>query len=241
MALLDDACNDQGDSMPMRDYRSPAESTSTEAGGETSGLALRAAVEAAVARFQSRTDREESFRWLYQTYFPAIERFFARKGIPPEDCLDLTQETFLGIYRGLDVFRSDARFETWLYRVATSTYLKSLRTGATAKRKGRSVPLDDGLASEAALGSPADQLEGVIEDERAQAMAAAVRRLPDQMRKCLTFRLYQQLAYREIAEVMKLNIETVKVHLFKARKRLKEDLHEYTLEELDAETETTGC
>lgn len=221
--------------------RSSENSTPTVAGGVAPSLDLRASIEDAVARFQSHTEREESFRWLYQTFFPAIERFFSRKGIAPEDCLDLTQETFLGIYRGLDAFRSDARFETWLYRVATSTYLKSLRTGSTAKRKGHNVPLDDGVTAEPALGSPADQLEDVLEDERARVMAAAVRRLPDQMRKCLTFRLYQQLAYREIAEVMKLNIETVKVHLFKARKKLKEELRDYTLDELDAKTETTGC
>lgn len=193
----------------------------------------------AVDRFQSGRDREESFRCLYMAYFPAVKRFFARKGLSPEDCLDLTQETFFGIYRGLDGFRSEARFETWLYRVATTTYLKSLRSQATAKRAGHHVPLDEpGPAGEAALESPAAQLEGVLRDERVQAMDAAVQELPEQMRKCLTLRLYHQLAYREIAEVMKLNIETVKVHLFKARKKLRESLRGYALGGLGSEAET---
>lgn len=200
-------------------------------------------VSRAVARFQAGTQREESFRWLYQKFFKAVERFFARKGMSPEDCLDLTQETFLGIYNGLDRFRSDSRFETWLYKVATTTYLKRLRTGATAKRSGHNVPLEDAMFDEPNLGAPAGQLEEVLKDERAQVMAKAVERLPGQMRKCLTLRLYHQLAYKEIAEVMKLNIETVKVHLFKARKKLKQELSSYNLEHLDlkrpySETET---
>jgi len=209
-----------------------------EPGAAQAASARDAGVAEAVSRFQSGIDREESFKRLYMTFFPAIRRFFARKGMSSEDCLDLTQETFLGIYRGLDGFRSDARFETWLYRVATTTYLKSLRADATAKRAGREVPMEESVAAEAALESPAVQLEGVLRDERSQAMEAAVQELPEQMRKCLTLRLYHQLAYREIAEVMKLNIETVKVHLFKARKKLKESLRGYALEGLGSEAET---
>jgi len=218
--------------------RSPREPVAVTGDAANAAPSRDAGVTEAVDRFQSGTDRDESFRWLYMTFFPAIRRFFARKGMSPEDCLDLTQETFFGIYRGLDGFRSDARFETWLYRVATTTYLKSLRTEAAAKRTGREVPLEVPMAVDPALKSPAVQLEGVLRDERSQAMEAAVQELPEQMRKCLTLRLYHQLAYREIAEVMKLNVETVKAHLFKARKKLKENLRGYALEGLSSEAET---
>ncbi len=187
----------------------------------------------AVERFQSGTDRDGSFRFLYLTYFPALERFFARKGFRPEDCLDLTQETFFGIYKGLDAYRSEARFDTWLYKVATSAYLKKLRAASTAKRKGKEVSQEDMTVHEPLLESPATQLDGLLDDERRQAMRAAVERLPEQMRQCLTLRLYHQLAYREIATVMKVKIDTVKAHLFKARKRLKEELAAYSLDDLN--------
>src|SRR4051794_29414749 len=88
------------------------------------GMAGSDLVEQAVRRFQAGENRQEAFRFLYETYFRAIERFFSRKGLPPEDCLDLTQETFLGIYKGLDGYESRQRFTGWLYRVATTTYLK---------------------------------------------------------------------------------------------------------------------
>ncbi len=187
----------------------------------------------AVERFQSGADRDGSFQFLYQAYFPALERFFARKGFSPEDRLDLTQETFFGIYKGLNAYRSEARFDTWLYRVATSTYLKKLRAASTAKRKGKEVSQEDMTVHEPHLESPPTQLEGLLDDERRQAMHAAVEQLPEQMRQCLTLRLYHQLAYREIATVMKIKIDTVKAHLFKARKRLKEELAVYALDDLN--------
>jgi RNA polymerase sigma-70 factor, ECF subfamily len=86
-------------------------------------------VERAIRRFQEGIDREGAFRFLYETYFRAIERFFARKGLSPEDCLDLTQETFLGIYKGLDGYEHRQRFAAWLYRAASSTACSTRSAG----------------------------------------------------------------------------------------------------------------
>jgi RNA polymerase sigma-70 factor (ECF subfamily) len=200
--------------------------------GSEVGLNPSEKVSEAVRRFQSGHDREQSFQLLFQSFFPAIERFFARKGLPPEDCSDLAQETFLEIYRCLDDYRGEARFKTWLYRIATTTYLKSARAKSTAKRSGHEIPHDDAPAGEGALETPATQLKAVLKDERREAMRQAVDGLPEQMRKCLTLRLYHRLKYREIAEVMRLKIDTVKVHLFKGRKKLAKELQAYSLDDL---------
>ena len=109
-------------------------------------------VDQAIRRFQGGSDRPGSFRFLYETYFRAIERFFARKGLPPEDCLDLTQETFLGIYKGLDGYEHRQQFAAWLYRVATTVYLKRLRTAATAKRAAVEVSRDGKTVSSVSPG-----------------------------------------------------------------------------------------
>src|SRR5215203_7027012 len=118
---------------------SAAASSREPSGVGTAGANL---VEQAIRRFQEGDDRQEAFRFLYETYFRAIERFFARKGLPPQDCLDLTQETFLGIYKGLDGYEHRQRFTAWLYRAATTIYLKRLRTAATAKRAAVEVSRD---------------------------------------------------------------------------------------------------
>jgi RNA polymerase sigma-70 factor (ECF subfamily) len=190
-------------------------------------------VDQAIRRFQGGSDRTGSFRFLYETYFRAIERFFARKGLPPEDCLDLTQETFLGIYKGLDGYEHRQQFAAWLYRAATTVYLKRLRTAATAKRAAVEVSRDGMEHPESTLAVPGPQLDGLLDAERWRALKAAVAELPEQMRDCLTLRLYHQLSYGEIATVKKISIETVKAHLFRARKKLQEKLADFAPGDLE--------
>jgi RNA polymerase sigma-70 factor, ECF subfamily len=188
-------------------------------------------VERAIARFQAGKDREAAFRLLYETYFPALQRFFARKGLSPDDCLDLTQETFLGIYRGLEGYEHRQQFAAWLYRVATTTYLKRLRAAAAVKRAVVEVSRDGMENPEATLAAPGRQLDSLLADERGRALRAAVAELPEQMRDCLTLRLYHQLSYREIAVVKRLSIETVKAHLSRAGQKLRERLADFALGE----------
>lgn len=192
--------------------------------GRRSVSAARPRVDAAIDAFQAGEDREDAFRVIFDAYFPAVRRFFARKGLPPQDCLDLTQETFVGIYRGLGRYRREARFETWLFKIATTAFLKKLRAGATGKRRGEEIAADDLALGEPAMAAPGDQLARVLDGEARARLRAAVAELPEQMRQCMTLRVYHDLKYREIAAVMRISIETVKVHLFQARKRLRERL-----------------
>ena len=134
-------------------------------------------------------------------------------------------------------FRGEARFETWLYRVATNSFRKSLRYGAAQMRNGQEVSLDgpddaprveaeavnEGLAG---VEARIDPLQRLLDHERRHALAAAVRELPEQMQRCVQLRIYQGLPYKEVAAVMRVSIETVKAHLFQARKRLKDELSE---------------
>jgi RNA polymerase sigma-70 factor (ECF subfamily) len=192
----------------------------------------RERVAAAVRELLAGGDLDAGFRVLFEAYHRPLRRFFARKGFDAIDALDLTQETFLGIFKGLKGLRHEERFESWLFRVATTTYLKKLRSNATAKRTGREIPLDEAGMVHDATKQPADQFDEVLEDERRRAMRRAVRNLPDQMRRCLTLRIYHDLGYREIATVMKLSLDTVKAHLFQARARLKSQLESFSVDSL---------
>jgi RNA polymerase sigma-70 factor (ECF subfamily) len=186
-------------------------------------------IESAVRRFQEGRGNEDAFRLLYETYFQSLRRFFARKGLPPQDCLDLTQETFLGIYRGLDGYEDRQRFAAWLYRIATTTFLKWRRAGATAKRAALEIPLDVTTDAEPTLMASSEQLESLLDEERQQQMLRAIAELPEQMRDCLTLRFCHQLSYREIAVVKRLSIDAVKANLFRARKRLEAELTDFSL------------
>jgi RNA polymerase sigma-70 factor (ECF subfamily) len=194
----------------------------------------------AVRRFQAsreRSEREDAFRQLYEAFFPAIRRFFQRKGLSPDDALDLTQTTFLRVYKSLDGYEQRGYFTAWLYRVATTTYLKRRRRMATAKRSAMEVSRDALEVPENLQGVPGRQLDGLLEDERRRALYKAVAELPEQMRDCLTLRLYHQLTYREIAVVKRVSVETVKAHLARGRSRLREALGDLDLGDSEDDVE----
>lgn len=184
----------------------------------------REQVEAAIAAFQSGVDRDAAFRLLFDAYYRPLQRFFARKGLAPEVCLDLTQETFLGIYQGLGSYRPEARFEAWLYRIATTTHLKWLRARSAEKRTGEELPAEE--TGEVAVGLQVEgrQLAEILSDEQQRALRQAVGGLPAQMRRCLSLRLFHEMSYQEIAAVLKISIETVKAHLFQGRQKLRQEL-----------------
>lgn len=185
-------------------------------------------VRAILADLQAGVSVEESFRRLCGIYTRPLHHFFAKRGFPPQDCLDLTQETFLGIYRGIGSFRRDAPFETWLFKVAVNALRKRLRSGAAGKRAGHEVPIE----MEEPEGGTAPG-EDLLRQERTRLLREAIGRLPDQMRKCLLLRVDQEMRYKEIAVLLRLSPETVKVHLAQARKRLREELGPYFGDELD--------
>jgi RNA polymerase sigma-70 factor (ECF subfamily) len=198
-------------------------------------------VGAIIEELRAGLRREENFHRLFDLYYGRVFHFFAKRGMPPEDCRDLTQDTFVGIYKGVGSFRGEAELETWIFKIASNLFRKRLRWSAAEKRAGTDVALDSlGGEDGSMLGDGPVEIPAtgeapggrVLDAERSRLLRAAVRTLPDQMRKCLILRVYYDLKYREIAAVMRISIETVKAHLFQARLRMKECLGDY-FEEMD--------
>lgn len=183
-----------------------------------------------LAEMQSGSVKEEPFRRLVDLYYTPVYQVFAKRGFPPQDCLDLTQETFLGIYTGIGSFRGEADFDTWLFKIAMNAFRKRLRWRSAEKRRGEEVSIDGQEEGDAPLplASPEPApAEAVLHRERSRVLREAVEKLPEQMRKCMMLRVDQDLKYREIAVVLRVSPETVKAHLFQARKRLQEMLGPY--------------
>jgi RNA polymerase sigma-70 factor, ECF subfamily len=195
------------------------------------------AIVRAVEQFQAGIDREQAFRVLVERFYPPVKGFFAKRVFSPDVCLDLTQETFLGLYKGLEGYRAEARFEFWLFRIAKTTLLKWLRTRRRREEAALESPpaipkiaTEGGDDPEPVVVEDETQLEEILRRERLETLRAAILELPDQMRRCMTLRVYQDLSYREIAELMEISIDTVKAHLFQARRKLRERLTEDFLE-----------
>ncbi len=187
-----------------------------------------------ISRWQQGHDREAVFKAIFEKYYRPVLGLFVKRGFSSAEAQELTQESFIRVYNGMDSFRGEAPFEAWLFRVATNLYRNAVRAGATQKRDRLEVPLEEVGSSETTV--PAIELtdrnaisplEGVVEAERTRIVREAVDSLPDQMRRCLTLRVYQDMTYQEIATVMRLSIETVKAHLFQGRKQLKLKLAPY--------------
>jgi RNA polymerase sigma-70 factor (ECF subfamily) len=192
--------------------------------------AVPAIVAAAIHAFQEGDNRHESFSVLVEIYYRPVLRFLARWIPLDQDRLDVAQETFLRAFRGLKRFRGESQFDTWLFQIAHHTYLRWLRRHRTsqptlARRRGRDVEEEDCEAA-TSDGSPivGEQFDALLRKERSQKLHEAMESLPAQMRRCVELRVHHDLRYREIAAVLQLSVETVKVHLFQARKRLKERL-----------------
>lgn len=175
---------------------------------------------------------EEELEALFDRYYPGVFHFFQNRGVPREDARDLTQDTFLRVYRGIGWFRRDASFQTWLFQIATNLWCNDVRRRTAGKREGREVSLD-ALAEKGreVPGEPAHPLDGMLADERRSTLREALSELPPQMRRCVLLRLDRDLKYREIASLMQISVDTVKSQLSQARSRLQARLGH--LESLD--------
>lgn len=136
-----------------------------------------------------------------------------------EEARDLTQDVFLQVYRSLPKFRRDARFATWLYRVAVNRGVDAAR-GA---KRWRFLPLvQENLAKEH-LADEATEPEFAFEKQLAQtSIQGALQKCPLSHRDILVLRYYRELSIEEIAETLDCSEAAAKVRLHRARKVFKE-------------------
>jgi RNA polymerase sigma-70 factor (ECF subfamily) len=143
----------------------------------------------------------------------------------PNDTEDVAQEAFLRAYRALGTFRGDAQFTTWLYRITWNVCLdrREQRSRYQSRELSAEAIIDDETDApvefadeDAAL--PDEILEA--EDLRTQ-LAAHIDALPVHYKAVLTLYFYEQKSYDEMAEILGVPMNTVKVHLYRAKARLK--------------------
>lgn len=177
---------------------------------------------------------EANFRRLFEQHHARILRFFRRKGFDPEDCRDLTQETFISVYKGLSTLRQEEQFESWLFAIAHNVWCSLIETRTAQKRSVALLSLDGEsesgdrppLAARLTDGSP-DPLTIALDKEKLEKLREALQHLPQQMRRCAQLSVVHQLTYLEVAALMGISVNTVKAHLHQARKALREKLSAY--------------
>jgi len=175
---------------------------------------------------------EEGFQEVFRLYFDRVYYFFRRQRFSADQSFDLTQETFLRVYKNRESFRGDSRLDTWIFQIARNIGRNEIRSRTTLKREGTEVALCDeaGLPLLIPDRMAREPLQEMLQDERSQVLWSALVDLAPQMQRCVMLRLGQDLKYKEIAGLLGISIETVKAHLFQARQQLREKLSDYFVE-----------
>jgi RNA polymerase sigma-70 factor (ECF subfamily) len=184
----------------------------------------READQALVERVQAGD--KQAFGLLVAKYQRKLLRLVSRLVRDPAEAEDVTQEAFIKAYRALPNFRGESAFYTWLYRIGVNT----AKNWLVANR--RRTPTSSEVSSEdAEQYDEGDLLRDVDTPERmlmskqiADAVNAAMERLPEDLKTAITLREIDGLAYEEIAQVMDCPIGTVRSRIFRARDSIAREL-----------------
>lgn len=136
----------------------------------------------------------------------------------PQDAAEATQDAYLKAWRGLQSFRGDAMFETWLYRVASNAALSKHR--GRRRRQQHEAGMQDELLTEVPAAGSVEATAGARIE--VQALEAALSRLPEQHRTAVVLRDVYGMSIEEIAKQLGISETAAKVRVHRARKKLKD-------------------
>jgi RNA polymerase sigma-70 factor, ECF subfamily len=173
---------------------------------------------------------DSAFDFLVQKYRRAMVNFMYRMAHNAAVAEDLAQEVFLRVYRSRSSYEPSAKFTTWLYRIATNLAVNHARD-TRHERPENMVSLDEPDEETGASMDVADSAMSVEEKlmrrERLSAIRRTVQQLPDRQRMAVVMHKYQQMDYKQIAEILKLSESATKSLLFRAYETLREQLKSF--------------
>ena len=151
-----------------------------------------------------------------------------------DDVEDFLQEVLVKVYLSLGQFKGKARLSTWITKIAYTTAINSI------KRRKTYVSLAEGFEGEGGTGSPRFRALGAperaaetpedaaIREATIAAIREAVRSLPEPYRVCIDFFFFYGMSYQEIADAAQIPLNTVRSHIFRAKKILRRHLDALT-------------
>ncbi|MBI5576421.1 MAG: sigma-70 family RNA polymerase sigma factor [Deltaproteobacteria bacterium] len=141
-------------------------------------------------------------------------------------CEDLTQETFLRVYRFIGSFRPNEKMSTWLYSIAKNLCIDELRR----RKKGTGVDIDsvdpELLVVDGKDGG--DPQLAAIDAEQGEIIRALILKLPEKYRTCIILFYFNELTYEEISEIMKISLSNTKILLFRGKRMILELMRKET-------------
>src|ERR1700761_1737140 len=172
---------------------------------------------------------ESAFALLIAQYHQPIYSLIARSLNDPADAADITQEVFIKVFRSIRSFHGESSLRTWLYRIALHEASNQRRWWSRHKKRELTIdspcePEDDGhgLSLSATLAddgiSPFDY---TAQSQVREQVEGALRQLPEVFRTVVVLREIEGFSYEEIAEILNVNLGTVKSRLTRGRSALR--------------------
>jgi RNA polymerase sigma-70 factor (ECF subfamily) len=134
-----------------------------------------------------------------------------------EDASDFTQEVFLKVYRNLPRFEGRSRFSTWLYKIAYNTAINDIN-----RRKEYRSLAEGNIAVEASDNETPERI--LIRGAARDAVLTSLLELPQRYRICVDLFFFYDRSYHEIEAITGFPVNTIKSHVFRAKKLLREKL-----------------
>jgi RNA polymerase sigma-70 factor (ECF subfamily) len=185
---------------------------------------------------------EEAFALLIAQYSQPIYSLIARSLRDPADAADVTQEVFVKVFRSISGFHGDASLRTWIYRIALHETSNQRRWWSRHKKQELAIdaPIENEegectCMAETLAATGASPFEQLLRSETRHRVEAALRELPDAYREVVVLREIEGFGYEEIAEILNVNLGTVKSRLTRGRAALRE-----FLKRNEQPTESTG-
>jgi RNA polymerase sigma-70 factor, ECF subfamily len=179
---------------------------------------------------RAKAGDQSAFEYLVQKYRRPMVSFMYRMARNAAAAEDLAQEVFLRVYRSRESYEASAKFTTWLYRIATNLAVNHTRD-TRHERPEVQVSLDE---PDEELGTTLEVPDGALNAEQAMvrrermlAIRKKVEALPEQQRLAVIMHKYQQMDYKQIAEVLKKSESATKSLLFRAYETLREQLKDF--------------
>jgi RNA polymerase sigma-70 factor (ECF subfamily) len=189
-----------------------------------------AGMDDAAIMLELRAGNMDAFDILLAKYRKPIIHFMFRMVHNQAVAEELAQEVFLRIYRSRETYRAEARFSTWLYRIATNLGVNHARD-TRRERSASTVYLDEpdaetGTTPDVADTTPSAEAS-MLSRERMNAIRQHVMALPERQRTAVLMHKYEGLDYKQIGEVLKLSESATKSLLFRAYQTLRDKLKDF--------------
>ncbi len=176
---------------------------------------------------------DAAFSQLVVRYKDSITNYLNMMVNDYDTAVDLSQETFLRVYRNIGRYSNLYQFSTWIYRIATNLAIDEMRyrkrrgqvffKNVWGTRRSEDKETPEFELTDARRG-PRDEF---LRKESSQVLGDAIRSLPEKYRTAFIMKEVQELPYEEIAKVLKCSAGTIKSRLHRARELLQRKLEHY--------------